>query len=65
MTQKANILAHLQAGKSITPLQALKQFGCFRLADIVYKLRGDGHQIITNDLPIKKGTIVAEYRLAS
>ena len=46
-TQKAAILAHLIEHKKISQLQALRQFGCMRLADVVYKLRNDGHVIRT------------------
>lgn len=52
-TQKENILAYLQAGNSITPIEALNMFGCFRLADIIYKLKADGYifntETITED----------------
>jgi hypothetical protein len=37
-TQKEMIFNHLKTGAKITPIEALKWFGCFRLADVVYKL---------------------------
>jgi len=37
-TQKEMIFNHLIAGLRITPLEALKWFGCFRLADVIYKI---------------------------
>ncbi len=47
MTQTEQILAHLQSGKSLTPLDALRDFGCLRLAARIYDLIEDGHDIIT------------------
>ena len=48
MTQKEDILAHLEKGHSITPLEALSQFGCFRLASVICKLKKDGYNIKSN-----------------
>lgn len=44
-SQCAKILARLQAGKTITPLEALDEFGCNRLAARVADLRKGGHAI--------------------
>ena len=33
---------------SITPLQALKEYGCFRLASVVNRLRNSGMNIHTD-----------------
>lgn len=46
-TQKDAILGYLMAGNTITPLEALDKFGCFRLADIIFKLKKDGYNIET------------------
>ena len=46
-TQKKQIKKHLLEGYSITQLEALNWFGCFRLADVVYKLKADGMEIKT------------------
>ncbi len=46
-TQAAQILAHLRAGNSIAPLEALDAFGCFRLGARIYDLKAEGHSIIT------------------
>ena len=45
MTQTETILAHLQAGESITPLDALRDYGCFRLAARIKDLRDAGHDV--------------------
>lgn len=47
MTQKEAILNHLQEQGSITPLEALNKYHSFRLADIIFKLRNEGHDILT------------------
>lgn len=45
--QSARILAHLQTGKAITAIEALRNFGCFRLAARIYDLRKEGHSIVS------------------
>jgi len=44
-SQCAKILARLQAGKTITPLEALDEYGVGRLAARVADLRNEGHVI--------------------
>lgn len=41
-TQTDRILAHMRRGRSITPLQALNRYGCFRLASRIFDLRRAG-----------------------
>lgn len=48
LTQEANVLNTLKAGRTITPIEALNQFGCFRLAAIIHTLRKDGWNIYTD-----------------
>jgi len=43
--QNQTILAHLKEGKTITPIQALNAYGCFRLASRIHELRTEGHNI--------------------
>lgn len=45
MTQTEMILAHLQSGKPITPLEALREYGCFRLGARIWDLKQAGHPI--------------------
>lgn len=47
MTQIDGIRAHLLKGSPITPMQALKLFGCFRLAAVIFNLRAEGLTIET------------------
>lgn len=42
MSQKTEILEYLKSGKSITPLEALSMFGCFRLAARISEIRDIG-----------------------
>ena len=45
MTQNLQILAWLKTGKTLTPLDALKHFGCFRLSARIYELKEQGWPI--------------------
>ena len=46
MAQETQILNHLKK-KSITPIEALNLYGCFRLAARISDLRNDGYNIKT------------------
>ncbi len=45
MTQNEKILAALRDGKRISPLSALQDYGCMRLAARIYDLRDQGWDI--------------------
>lgn len=62
-SQNKRILKHLESGKSITPLQALKLFGCFRLGARIFNLRARGHAIETTRIRVGDGKYVAKYHL--
>ena len=62
MTQNQQIKGYLEKGKSITPLQALNKFGCFRLAARISDLRNEGLNIATK-IVTKEGKSYASYRL--
>ena len=62
MTQKEMIKKHMESGFTLTPLEALRFYNCFRLADVVFKLKKDGMDIITN-LVEDNGKTFAEYHL--
>ena len=47
MTKKDRILVHLKAGFTLTPLDALKMFGSFRLGAVIFELKKEGYNIIT------------------
>ena len=62
LTQNQQILDYLKSGKKITPLTALKKFGCFRLSARIFNLKEEGHAIITNNVT-RKGKTFADYSL--
>lgn len=43
--QTSRILRRLQSGRTITPLEALRDFGCFRLGARIWDLRQLGYDI--------------------
>ena len=47
-TQEQGILAWLKEGKGLSPMDALRAFGCFRLASRICDLRRKGHKIETD-----------------
>lgn len=61
-TQKEQIKKYLLSRKTITPIQALNKFGCFRLAAVIYKLKDDGLKIVT-EMEYNKKKQFAKYRL--
>jgi hypothetical protein len=64
MTQRDRILWALERGRSITPMDALRSFGCFRLGARIYELKRLGYQIETRTIT-KDRAHFAEYRLAA
>ena len=62
-TQVDHIKAHLLAGKSITPAQAIAVYGTFRLAPIIDVLRQQGIEIDTVYKRDEMGKQYGEYRL--
>ncbi len=63
-TQKQMIEEYLLAGNSITPLEALERFGCFRLAAIIHQIREKRH-VYTTMITNKYGNRFAKYSLSS
>lgn len=62
-SQKKQILAYLKTGKSLTQLEALYKFGCFRLASRINDIRNDGWGVLTEKIKLDNGKIVGCYRL--
>lgn len=54
MSQEFDILLHLRDYGSITPLDALRKFGCFRLGARINDLRNQGYEIETIMTTINK-----------
>lgn len=63
MNQKDQILYHMRKRGSITPLLALKLYGCFRLAARIDDLRRDGW-LINSVMVTRRGKRFAAYSLA-
>lgn len=64
MRQVDEIRQALLNGKSITPLDALRDYGCFRLAARIDELRRQGY-CITTEFAHRNGKKYASYRLIS
>jgi hypothetical protein len=60
-SQNALIKGWLLNGYSITQLEALTQFGCFRLAARVADLRDEGLNVVTDMVTLENGKRVARY----
>lgn len=63
-SQADAILAHLQEGKGITPMDALNLCGCFRLSARIADLKKRGYDIVTEKVKVDGGKYVACYHLA-
>lgn len=62
-SQKARILADLTKGKAITPIDALNDYGCFRLGARIADLKKDGVPVKTRMITTPGGKRVAQYYL--
>ena len=62
ITQLQNIEQHLVEGKTITPIEALNLYGCFRLAARISDLRNDNMKITTTRIT-KNGSTFASYKM--
>jgi hypothetical protein len=62
MSQNDKILDYLKLGKSITPLEALTSFKCFRLASRINEINNMGYNVVKD--MVKDGeTTYAKYYL--
>ena len=59
-TQRDRILAHLQRYGNITPQEALRHYGSFRLAAHIEVYRKAGHRIATK-MVTERGSEFARY----
>lgn len=64
MNQINDIKSHLEQGRTITPIEALTLYGCFRLAARVYELRKKGMDIDMEMVQSSKKSF-AKYKLVS
>lgn len=63
MSQTTQIQKHLEKGKSLTAIQALNKYGCFRLAARIADLRNDGMNIKTTIIKLKNNKHIATYSM--
>lgn len=63
-TQNLMVLAHLKTGRELTPIEALKKYGCFRLAARVYELKQAGWPIYCERRPIDNRRTIGVYSLS-
>jgi len=61
--QTEQIRKHLESGKSINPLQALRKFGCFRLGARIWDLKNKQGLSIKTDLVTVNNKTFAKYTL--
>ena len=65
-TQNKRIEAYLMSGRTLTPLDALHEFNCFRLSARIWDLRQRGIDIESRTKKITsngKQKVVVEYKL--
>ncbi|MDB4454932.1 helix-turn-helix domain-containing protein [bacterium] len=60
-TQTKMIKAHLDKGHSITAFEALKLYGCLRLASRMFDLKQSGYKFHKEMIIVGNGKRVAEY----
>ena len=64
MSQSDAILDALEHGETLTPLDALHRYGCFRLGARIWDLKQAGHRIEMRLIETASGKRVAEYFIA-
>ena len=62
-SQRESIITHLKEGLEITPLDALEQYGIFRLSAIIFNLKKEGYNIATKRVKNRYGKKFASYKL--
>lgn len=62
-SQKVQIHNFLKSGKELTALDALRKFGCLRLAARIADLRDEGVRIVSTPKVLRTGKRVVSYSL--
>jgi len=62
-SQTTQILWHLKAGYSLTPIDALNMFGCFRLGARIWDIKKMGFNVKSKLITTNTNKVVAEYSL--
>jgi hypothetical protein len=63
MSQIKQILEYMQDGNTISPLEALKKFGSFRLGARIWELKQLGYPVKRRIMKVKSQKHVAVYYL--
>ena len=64
MSQCNQIISYMREHKSITAMEAVKEFNCYRLAARISDIRGRGYRVLTKMEKTKDGKFYARYILA-
>ncbi len=68
MKQKDAILQALQSGRKLTQKDAILDFDAYRLAAVIHKLKGEGHNIIAENISVptryNTSVMIAKYSIA-
>jgi len=62
LSQKQEILKYLKEGNELTPMEALRKFGCFRLGARIWDLKAEGWEIDTETIK-ENGKHFSRYKL--
>lgn len=62
-TQREAVLMHLERGKTLTQMEAIKRYKILRLSAIIHVLRNEGYDIETKYKDCRKKGTYAEYNL--
>jgi hypothetical protein len=62
-SQCKKIIKYLREGNTLTPMEALRNFDCFRLGARIYELKDRGNIIETEIIKLSNGKRVARYSL--
>ena len=62
-SQNEQILTYMKSGRSLTALDALQFFGCFRLASRIHDLKKQGHAIESKPFITREKKTVSIYYL--
>lgn len=62
-SQNKLLLRHLEMGGTITGIEALNLYGCFRLPSRICDLKKAGHKIEDRFITLPNGKRVKQYRL--
>lgn len=63
-SQKKMIWSALKAGDTLTAIDALERFGCFKLATRVSELKREGYPIAVKMIRTDTGKRIASYTMA-